>query len=156
MTVSELSLDGRLVGLRPATAGDLRKVETLLTALSLPTAGTQEWWPHFTLAEADGALVGLAGIERYADGILVRSVAVHPDWRGSGLGRALVESVLGEASRAGARDAYLLTTTAERYFPRLGFRVITREAVPVSVQQSVEFREACPATAIVMHRSLSS
>ncbi len=142
--------------LRPARQADLAALEHLLEQLALPTAGLAEWWPRFTVAEAGGQVVGLAGVEQYADGVLLRSVAVAPSCRSSGLGRALVDSVLAEAVRQGQRDAYLLTTTAERYFPRLGFAPIGREEVPASVQQSIEFREACPASAVVMHRTLTS
>ncbi len=144
------------VTLRPARQADLAAVERLLQQLSLPTAGLAEWWSRFTVAEAGGQVVGLAGLEHYTDGVLLRSVAVAPACRSSGLGRALVDSVLAEAVRQGQRDAYLLTTTAERYFPRLGFVPIGRDAVPASVQQSIEFREACPASAVVMHRALTA
>ena len=49
---------------------------------------------------------------------------------------------------------YLLTTTAEGYFPKFGFERITRAEVPPSVQASVEFATACPASAIVMRKRL--
>ena len=52
-------------------------------------------------------------------------------------------------------DGQELTTTAERFFPRFGFERITRDDVPASVQASIEFREACPASATVMRRWLS-
>lgn len=140
---------------RPAAAGDLEAISQLLADLELPTAGVEEWWPQFTVAEASGEIVGVAGLERYADGVLLRSVAVHASWRGSGLARKLIETVLRAAQRAGSQDVYLLTTTAEGYFPRLGFSVIPRAEVPATVQQSVEFREACPASAVAMHRRLT-
>ena len=127
----------------------------MLTELKLPTAGVNEWWSLFTVAEAEGRIIGAAGLERYADGALLRSVAVQPAWRSSGLGRMLVDAALDTARRAGSRDVYLLTTTAEHYFPRLGFTAIPRESVPASVQASVEFREACPASAVAMHRRLN-
>lgn len=50
--------------------------------------------------------------------------------------------------------AYLLTTTAERYFPKFGFERIERHDVPASVQASTEFRSACPASAVVMRKPL--
>jgi amino-acid N-acetyltransferase len=49
---------------------------------------------------------------------------------------------------------YLLTTTAEKYFPGFGFDQTPREAVPVEVQQTAEFKEICPSSATVMHRAL--
>ena len=58
-----------------------------------------------------------------------------------------------EAARAaGVRGMYLLTTSAERYFPRFGFERITREDVPDPLHASVEFRGACPASAVIMRK----
>ena len=146
---------------RRARQEDRPGAESLLSALELPLAGLEACFRYCWLAEGDdpGAggrppVIGLAGVELYPDGALLRSVAVHPDWRGTGLGRALVTRALDTARAEGAREAYLLTTTAERWFPRLGFAPIGREQVPPGVRQSVEFREACPASAVVMHRRL--
>src|SRR5262245_34776042 len=140
---------------RQGRADDLPAARALLTRLDLPLAGLEECLARSWVAEVpEGVLVGLAGVELYTDGALLRSVAVHPDWRGSGVGRTLVLHALDAARAAGARDVYLLTTTAERWFPRLGFAPIAREVVPARVQQSIEFREACPASAVVMHRPL--
>lgn len=149
-----LRLSPAMVAFHPATASDLGALCRLLTEVKLTTAGVEQWWERFTVAESAGELVGLAGVETYADAALLRSVAVHPSMRGTGLGRALVERALSTAKDAGAKDVYLLTTTAEGYFRRLGFARIPREAVPDTVQASVEFRGACPAGAIAMHRSL--
>jgi amino-acid N-acetyltransferase len=140
--------------LRPATESDLGELRRLLKDLELPTAGVNEWWSLFTVVDSGDGIIGAAGVEQYADGALLRSVAVHPAWRSSGLGRMLVDAALDTARRAGSRDVYLLTTTAEHYFPRLGFTPIPRGSVPASVQASVEFREACPAGAVAMHRRL--
>src|SRR2546430_8204610 len=48
----------------------------------------------------------------------------------SGIGRQLVEQLLERAEEAGIDELYLLTTTAENYFPRFGFTRTTRAAVP--------------------------
>jgi amino-acid N-acetyltransferase len=146
---------------RPARPDDRPAAEALLSTLGLPLAGLETCLPHGWVAEGDRSdpagpaeLVGLAGVELYHDGALLRSVAVHPGWRGSGLGGELVARALDTARAAGARDCYLLTTTAERWFPRHGFVPIGRDRVPPGVSRSVEFREACPASAVVMHRAL--
>lgn len=138
------------VSVRPATASDDAAISRLLTELGLPTAGVVEWRQGFWVADTGDGIVGLAGVEIYADGALLRSVAVHPSMQGAGLGRILVEKALGTAREAGSKDVYLLTTTAERYFPRFGFTAIPRDAVPLTVQDSVEFRGACPASASAM------
>jgi amino-acid N-acetyltransferase len=145
----------RSASMRPAQPEDIRAVQELLEQSGLPTAGVEEWLQHFLVADSDGEVVAVAGLELYGASALLRSVAVRPAWRGSGLGRQLVDRLVSEAQRQRVHDIYLLTTTAEHYFPRLGFGCITRDDVPKEVQGSVEFTGACPASAIVMQKKLS-
>lgn len=141
--------------LRPAQAGDFAAVIGLLTDAGLPTAGISADLQRFVVAEDVGRLIGAAGLERYGAVGLLRSVVVAPEARGTGVGAALVEKVLSDSAVDGVTDVYLLTTMAEGYFPRHGFELVSRDTVPASLQASVEFREACPATASVMHRCLA-
>lgn len=138
--------------LRPARSEDFAGIEGLLVASGLPLAGVREALPSFVIAEANETIVGVAGLEVCCNNALLRSVAVDPAWRSHGLGRALVTRVLTDAEARGIRALYLLTTTAERYFPSFGFRQITRDQVPAEVLATEEFRSACPASAIVMCR----
>lgn len=140
--------------IRPATSADAPAVLGLLAASDLPADGVEAHLADFLVAVRDGALIGVAGVERYADGWLLRSVAVADSERGRGLGAALTTRALERAAKAGASAVYLLTTTAEDWFPRWGFRRIGRDAVPAGVRQSVEFTGACPATAAVMKLDL--
>ena len=140
--------------LRPATDNDLAAIEQLLTQNDLPLDGVREALRTFVVAEADGDLVGVAGLEICRDNALLRSVAVSPAWRSRGVGRALVTRAVSEAEARGLRALYLLTTTAEKYFPRFGFTSTTRAAVPQELKSSAEFRGACPDTAVVMRRRL--
>jgi len=144
------------VSLRAATARDLPAVERLLTASSLPLAGVAENLNTFVVAESGGKLVGVAGLAVCCNNALLRSTAVDPAWRGRGVGRLLVERVIAEAEARGIRAVYLLTTTAEQYFPSFGFARTTRDAVPEEVQATAEFRGACPASAVVMSRELGA
>lgn len=146
--------DCRRVSLRRAVQEDHKVVASLLRDLELPTDGISDWLDRFWVAEHRGQVVGVAGMERYGDSGLLRSVAVAQEWRGTGLGRTLVDHVLEEGRAAGVREVYLLTTTAEHYFPRLGFDCICRDQVPERVQGSVEFTSACPASAVVMRKVL--
>ncbi len=139
--------------LRSARPDDLAAVARLLTASNLPLDGVAEALSDFVVAEAGDALVGVAGLEVCGDHALLRSVAVDPAWRAHGIGRALVTRVISDAEARGIRGLYLLTTTAERYFPSFGFRPIGREAVPDDVRATAEFRGACPASATVMCRA---
>lgn len=145
------------VSLRPAGPRDHEAVATLLRALDLTTDGLSTSLDHFWIGEHLGIVVGVAGMERYGNAGLLRSVAVAPEWRGSGIGRALVNRVLEDGIAGGITEVYLLTMTAEHYFPRLGFKCVDRESVPAAVRESVEFRGACPASAAAMRwRSISS
>jgi amino-acid N-acetyltransferase len=66
------------------------------------------------------------------------------------VGVRIVEGALALARARGVRSVYLLTTTAEQFFPRFGFKPVPRADVPAGVQQSVEFQSACPSTAVAM------
>ena len=141
--------------IRPATERDLASVEQLLVSNDLPTVGVAAAIPNFLVAEHQGAVVGVVGIEdccrEYA---LLRSTAVAPEWRSRGLGRQLVERAIAGAEARGTKALYLLTTTADRYFPSFGFELTTRDAVPPEVKATAEFQSACPASATVMTQAL--
>ena len=137
---------------RSAAPADITAVETLLAASGLPLDGVREAFTTFVVAEQGTDLVGVAGLEVCCDNALLRSVAVRPEWRSHGVGRALVTRVISDAESRGIRALYLLTTTADRYFPTFGFRPIARDAVPADVRETSEFAEACPASATVMCR----
>jgi amino-acid N-acetyltransferase len=142
--------------LRAATVADVPAVEQLLSAAELPLAGVGEAIATFMVAEERGEVVGVAGLEVCQAHGLLRSVAVTPAWRNRGLATALVSRVISEAERRAMPAVYLLTTTAGDYFPRFGFSAIPRDAVPADVALTAEFREACPASALVMVRPMSA
>ncbi len=133
---------------------DLPEVRSLLQRVSLTLEGIDEHVDTMLVARADGHVVGTVALELYAEGALLRSVAVDPRHQGERLGHELTESALNLAAQNGARTVFLLTTTAERFFPKFGFEPIRRDDVPASVQASVEFQSACPASAIVMRKRL--
>ena len=140
--------------LRHARDEDLDAVEQLLTSSGLPVDGVADALSTFIVAESDNRIVGVVGLEVGDEHALLRSTAGAPDWRDRGLGRQLVERIIAEAEARHISALYLLTTTAERYFPTFGFVKTTREAVPESVQHTGEFVSACPASATVMRLDL--
>jgi amino-acid N-acetyltransferase len=142
--------------IQPATERDLPGIYSLLERLHLPLAGVDEHLPTMLVAREGEQIVGTAALELYADGALLRSVAVEPLRQGSRLGHQLTDAALRLAAVHGATTVFLLTTTAERFFPRFGFERITRDEVPASVRRSVEFQSACPASAVVMRKQMFS
>ena len=139
---------------RQACAGDLPALRELLSLCGLPFDGVPDHLNAFLVALDQGRLTGSVGVERYgADGLL-RSLAVHPDYRGRSLGTHLTRRALREARRLGLRRVFLLTETASEYFLRLQFRRVPRQQAPPAVQASVEFASVCPETAVCMERHL--
>jgi amino-acid N-acetyltransferase len=133
---------------------DLAQVLVLLERHGLPVDGASTMGESLVVARLDGRVVGAAGLELYADGALLRSVVVDASVQGQGLGQRLTEAALALARARDERAVFLLTTTADRFFSRFGFERITREDVPESVRQSIEFQSACPASAVVMRKQL--
>jgi len=142
------------VRIRSATSSDLSVVESLLAASDLPRDGVKENLSSFVVAEEGNEIAGAIGLEKFGSLALLRSAVVSPRFRSTGVGRRLVEQLLERAEEAGVEQVYLLTTTAEKYFPRFGFTRTTRAAVPDAVKASAEFQGACPDTAIVMTRRI--
>ena len=142
--------------IREATDRDLDAVESLLTANDLPLDGVKENFSSFVVAEDKGEIAGAIGLEKFGSVALLRSAVVSRQYRGSGIGRRLVEQVLEQASDEGIEELFLLTTTAEKYFPRFGFSTIARSAVPAAVKASAEFQGACPDSAVVMTHRVTS
>jgi amino-acid N-acetyltransferase len=137
---------------RAAEADDVFR---LLVERRLPLEGLREHLATTLVARQDGQIVGSAAIEVYADGGLLRSVAVAPDLQGQRVGRQLTEAALDLALEHRLPAVYLLTETAADYFPRFGFERIARADVPPGVQTSIEFTSVCPSSATVMRKRLA-
>lgn len=133
---------------------DLPAVQAFLHAQNLPIDGIVSNRSGFLLVEDHGRLIGIAGLEVHGDVGLLRSVAVDPAYRSRGIAAGLVEQATQYAQQFHMTDLYLLTTTAEHYFPRFGFKSIPRSAAPAALHVSAEFQGACPDTAILMHLAL--
>lgn len=137
-----------------ARADDLPAVRHLLELHRLPLDGIDAHIATMVVARDGDTVVGAAALELYEGAALLRSVVVAAGRQGAGLGCKLTDAALTMAARYGVREVFLLTTTAEGFFPRFGFRPIPRDEVPVSVRMSVEFQSACPDSAVVMRKDL--
>lgn len=141
--------------LRSAKASDLPAVFNLLAAHGLPHAGLEARFPASYVVAVDGQkIVGVAGLEQHGDEGLLRSVAVEPSLRKSGIGSALVEERLAEARKLGLVSVSLLTTTSQNYFERMGFVVAERSSASAAMLATPEFAGACPSTAAYLRWSV--
>jgi amino-acid N-acetyltransferase len=132
-------------GIRAAKAEDLENVLELLQLVDLPTEEVETHFQNFFVLydSNSGDIQGCAGLEVYADGVLLRSVAIRPSHQGRGIGTMLVKAAIQKARDLQADELFLLTDTAEMFFENLGFSVVEREVVPTDVKTSIEFTKLC-------------
>jgi amino-acid N-acetyltransferase len=134
---------------------DFSKVKKLLQECNLPTSDiTNDHMKHFFHYSEDGELKGVIGIEPYSDIALLRSLAVHPAAQKSGIGQGLVTFVEEHSRQNGIGKLFLLTTTAELFFTRMGYSVCQRSEAPESIKGSAEFSSICPSSSIFMAKRL--
>jgi ribosomal protein S18 acetylase RimI-like enzyme len=104
--------------LRPATESDAPSVAAYGHYVQrigmLPRPMTDDYAAvirdrQVTVAEHDGAIVGVVVLTVTDEGFLIDNVAVHPSRRGTGLGRALLQFAEAEARRAGFDAIHLYT-----------------------------------------------
>ena len=139
--------------IRNARPADRETVLTLLRGSDLPTEGVDDRFPAgYLVVESGDGVVAVADLEGYRSFGLLRSLAVAPDWRRRGIGKALTERLLAAARTMGLEAVYLLTTTAQEYFAEKGFLRVDRGEVPADVRASAEFAGACPTSAVCMFR----
>ena len=140
----------REIRIAGAAESDLPAIKQLLLDNDLPTAGVDDHWRTFVVARDGDTVVGCGGSEAHAFAALIRSVAVQPDYRSLGIGRKIVRQLLDRLASRGIREFYLLTTTAQEYFRKRGFKVIDRDEVHPQLLGSQEFQGACPDSAVCM------
>lgn len=126
--------------IRRARTDDGLKIHALISQfaaqeLMLPRAllSIYENIRDFFVAEVDGRIVGCSALHfTWSDMAEVRSLAVHPDSGGKGVGRALVEANISEARAHGLVQVYAFTYVTD-FFSKLGFRVVPHEEMPRKV-----------------------
>jgi len=127
----------------------------ILTDAKLPTSDiTEERLGYFFGCGSELNLEGVVGIEAYGEFALLRSLAVVPARRGAGVGTALVAHAEQSALHQGVRWLYLLTTTAETFLKRLGYALLSRDEAPLSIRNTKEFSDICPANSAFMVKHL--
>ncbi|HGO6126452.1 GNAT family N-acetyltransferase [Burkholderia cepacia] len=104
------------MNIREARPDDLDSIRKLLDLNHLPTADVTEALLNDFLVVDGPRLVAVAGLERFDDIGLLRSLAVSGSERSQGIGKRLVEAVEEKAKATGISSLWLLTTTAKNFF----------------------------------------
>ena len=105
---------------------------------------------------SDSELVGIVGLELSGPVALLRSLAVLPQYRNYCLGKALVAHAESYAASLCVQQLFLLTTTAEAYFSKLGYSAASREDAPLPIKATAQFSDLCPASSTFMSKRLCS
>jgi amino-acid N-acetyltransferase len=140
--------------IEPAKPTDLAAILDLLASHRLPEDEVERHLATALVAREGGRIAGCAVLEPYGTAGLLRSVAVAQSQRGLGVGIRLTEAAVALARAQGIKALYLLTETAAGFFPRFGFRPVSRDEVAPAVRASIEFTSACPASALAMVKDL--
>jgi argininosuccinate lyase/amino-acid N-acetyltransferase len=106
----------------------------------------------FGVAVADGKVVGCAALWIYTPQLAeIRSLGVHPDHHGKGVGHGLVRYFLQLAGQLHIPKVFVLTR-APRFFEKAGFRQVSVNSLPEKVLKDCAGcpkREQCDETALV-------
>ena len=133
-----------------STNHQLSTLLRLLSECELPVADLHQGRVQFLVARDSSQIIGCIGLERYGSHGLLRSFAVEPASRNSGVGSQLLGYFLEQCRATGIEQLHLLTTTAEDYFLKKGFKVSPRDHAPESLRTTTEFSELCPSSSTYM------
>jgi amino-acid N-acetyltransferase len=126
--------------LRAARREEIPAISELIRSASLPVMEVEEWLDTFWVLEHGGEVAACAGIERYGDSAVLRSVVVAESLRGTGEGERLTKHALDWARTDGAVRCYLFTMDAAPFFARFGFEPCTLEDFEQAARQAWQWR----------------
>jgi amino-acid N-acetyltransferase len=138
---------------------DLVTLQTFITDLGsdgslLPRSSSNllHYLRDFRVAvDGNGRLIACGALQFVNDGLAeIRSVAVDPAWRGSGVGSRIVRALLSDARRIGIARVFCLTRRLA-FFGRLGFVPVPMERFPEKVWNDCRLcsrRDSCDETAM--------
>jgi N-acetylglutamate synthase-like GNAT family acetyltransferase len=126
---------------RSATLADVPQIETLIA----PYVATGDLLPrsnydlcrhikeYVVAAAPRGAIVGCGSLKVYSQALgEIAGLAVHPDVQGTGVGRAIMETLIAEG-RASGLSELLALTRKPAFFLKLGFLQSEKQHFPLKV-----------------------
>lgn len=137
-----------------ARVSDEQQIRELLIAAQLPHEDIGKHLQNLVVARRDDEIVGTVCVEVYGQVGLLRSFTVASADQGKGIGRLLYDAIIAYGRMHGVREVYLLTTTAESFFRKLGFTTIERSRLPGQIQMTTEVQSLCRSAAICMTRKI--
>jgi N-acetylglutamate synthase-like GNAT family acetyltransferase len=140
----------------PLAAWEREGLSAALKGAGLPTDDLADASRHFwRFSFADDIPAGFGGLELHGTDALMRSITTLPPLRGRGFARAIVKALEAEAMLLKCDAVFLLTTSAQPLFEKLGYTVVDRASVPAAIRATTQFAALCPASAAVMTKRLA-
>ena len=105
----------------PAIAKFIEPVVATGKLLPRTTQELEDLLPHGFVAESDDRIVGFAALEIYSPKMSeIRSLAVAPEFRGTGIGKQLVQRCVDRACERQVLEIMAITSN-EEFFKHCGF-----------------------------------
>jgi amino-acid N-acetyltransferase len=125
---------------RNATVSDTRAINSLINfyaeedkMLFRSMADIYKNLQAFIVAELEGEVVGCCALEIvWSDLAEIKSLAVEPSKKGSGVGKMLVTGAIERAGELGVRRVFALALDGS-FFEKLGFQRVDKDSLPMKV-----------------------
>jgi len=137
----------------PASQNSFSAAIDLLKKNNLPTEDINPGTQLFVVEEND-TVVGTVAVQYDFNVALLRSLCVSDDKRNTGIGETLVEFIEHYVQKQGVQSVYLLTTTAENFFLKKGYKKMDRKEVPEFIKNTKEYSVLCSASSSLMKKEI--
>ncbi len=136
-------------GTRQATIEDVGGILNLIAPLEQEGILVRRSREHleigigqFTVIERDGMVIACAAFQPFEEERVgeLACLAVHPDYRHSGHGEALLRLMENEAKKRGIDRLFVLTTHASHWFQERGFQAADIGVLPVARQAMYNYQ----------------
>lgn len=99
---------------------------------------------QFIVNEFDGRIVGCAALYPFADAQAgeMACLAVDPDYRDRGRGKALIDAIIAEARKCGLKQLFVLTTRTTHWFIEHGFKLVTPDDLPAARKEMYNWQRS--------------
>jgi amino-acid N-acetyltransferase len=147
--------------IRPATIADIPAISALIDehvrreeVLPRSPEAIQTTLNDWIVGERDNEILACGSLLHYSPQLAeVRSLAVHDQAKGNGLGRAVVSALIEKAKIRKISTVFALTLV-EPFFSKLGFQPCSKTAFPEKIWRDCQLcpnKDACNESAVVLY-----
>lgn len=109
---------------------------------------------NFRVAELDCRIVGCVAVRDFGNDLLeVRSLVIHPDFQGRGIGGEIIRSIIEGLKNTRQYWRLFALTMRPEFFCSLGFRIVPKSLFPEKIWSDCAKcakRNCCDETAVLM------